>query len=96
MVDIRLLSVPKGGLPMRPPLWHPPVALSTAEHAIMKRIRRAKVFVFLRQHRDELFADGFQQELLALYRPTVSLGVTSAVVSSCGHESGQIEQRVAH
>ena len=29
-------------------------------------------------------------------RPTVSLGVTSAVVSSCGHESGQIEQRVAH
>jgi hypothetical protein len=29
-------------------------------------------------------------------RPTVSLGVTSAVVSSCGHDSGQIEQRVAH
>jgi hypothetical protein len=29
------------------------------------------------------------------YKPTVSLGVTSAVVSSCGHDSGQIEQRVA-
>src|SRR5712691_4002271 len=28
--------------------------------------------------------------------PTVSLGVTSAVVSRCGHESGQIEPRVAH
>ena len=28
--------------------------------------------------------------------PTVSLGVTSAVVSSCGYESGHIEQRVAH
>src|SRR5712691_6146371 len=28
--------------------------------------------------------------------PTVSLGVTSAVVSSCGHDSGQIEQLVAH
>jgi len=27
--------------------------------------------------------------------PTVSLGVTSAVVSSCGHDSGQIESRVA-
>jgi hypothetical protein len=28
--------------------------------------------------------------------PTVSLGVTSAVVSSCGHDSGHIEHRVAH
>src|SRR2546425_12615950 len=28
-------------------------------------------------------------------KPTVSLGVTSAVVSSCGTESGPIEQRVA-
>src|SRR5438128_46361 len=28
--------------------------------------------------------------------PTVSLGVTSAVVSSCGYDSGQIEHRVAH
>ncbi len=30
------------------------------------------------------------------HKPTVSLGVTSAVVSSCGHDSGQIESRVAH
>ena len=30
---------------MRPPLWQPPIELSTAEHAIMKRIRRAKLFV---------------------------------------------------
>ena len=29
-------------------------------------------------------------------KPTVSLGVTSAVGSSCGHDSGQIEPRVAH
>jgi hypothetical protein len=48
---------------MRPPLWHPPVELSSAEHAIIKRIRRAKLFVFLRQHRHTLFADPFQQEL---------------------------------
>jgi DDE family transposase/transposase-like protein DUF772 len=53
---------------MRPPLWHPPVELSTAEHAITKRIRRAKLFVFLRQHRHELFAEPFQQELLRLYK----------------------------
>ncbi len=54
---------------MRPPLWHPPVDLSTAEHAIIKRIRRAKLFVFLRQqHRHTLFADPVQQELLTLYK----------------------------
>lgn len=53
---------------MRPPLWHPPVELSGAEHAIIKRIRRAKLFVFLRQYRHELFADAFQQELLMLYK----------------------------
>ena len=33
---------------------------------------------------------------VALLRPTVSLGVTSAVVSSCGPESGHIAPRVAH
>jgi hypothetical protein len=68
MGDHYLLSRPKGELPMRPSLWHPPLALSTAEHAIIKRIRRAKLFVFLRQHRHELFADPFQQELMTLYK----------------------------
>src|SRR5215475_203849 len=68
MGDHHLLSLPKGGLSMHPPLWHPPVELSTAEHAILKRIRRAKLFVFLRQHRHELFTDTFQQELLTLYK----------------------------
>jgi hypothetical protein len=53
---------------MRPPLWHPPVELSTAEHALIKRIRRATLFVFLRQHRHTLFADPVQQELLTLYK----------------------------
>ena len=53
---------------MRPPLWHPPVELSLAEHAIIKRIRRAKLFLFLRQHRHTLFADPLQQELLTLYK----------------------------
>src|SRR4029453_15542069 len=68
MGDHHLLAVSKGGLPMRPPLWHPPGELSTAEHVIIKRIRRAKLFVFLRQNRHTLFADPFQQELLTLYK----------------------------
>jgi Transposase DDE domain/Transposase domain (DUF772) len=53
---------------MRPPLWHPPVALSAAEQAIMKRIRRAKLFVFLRHHRHVLFAESFQHALGTLYK----------------------------
>jgi hypothetical protein len=52
---------------MRPPLWHPPIELSLAAHAIIKRSRRAQLFVFLRQHRHALFAEVFQQELLSLY-----------------------------
>jgi Transposase DDE domain/Transposase domain (DUF772) len=53
---------------MRPPLWHPPVEPAPAEHVILKRIRRAKLFVFLRHHRHELFSDTFQHELAALYK----------------------------
>ncbi len=34
----------------------------------MKRIKRAKLFVFLREHRHELFNAAFQEELSGLYR----------------------------
>ena len=39
---------------MQPPRWEPPVELSKQEEQIVKRIRKAKLFVFLRQHRHEL------------------------------------------
>jgi hypothetical protein len=39
---------------MRPALWHPPVTPSPAEQVIITRIRRAKLFVFLHEHRHEL------------------------------------------
>jgi Transposase DDE domain/Transposase domain (DUF772) len=53
---------------MQPSLWHPAVELSAQEEQIVKRIRKAKLFVFLRQHRHELFDDPFQEELAGLYR----------------------------
>src|SRR5256714_1937218 len=53
---------------MQPFLWHPPIELSQAEQAIMKRIKRAKLFVFLREHRHEVFNTAFQAELSGLYR----------------------------
>jgi Transposase DDE domain/Transposase domain (DUF772) len=53
---------------MRPPLWHPPVELSAAEQAVAARVRRAKLFVFLRRVRHELFSDAFQAELAEVFK----------------------------
>ncbi len=52
---------------MRPPLWHPPIELSPLEAAIVSRIRRAKLFTFLRRVRRELFSDAFQEELSGIF-----------------------------
>jgi hypothetical protein len=43
------------------------VALSPAEQQIVKRIRRARLFVLLRQRRHELFSEEFQAELAGVY-----------------------------
>ncbi len=52
---------------MRPPHWHPPVQLSPAEQTIISRIKRAKLFIFLRHNRHELFNDEFQAELAKIF-----------------------------
>jgi Transposase domain (DUF772) len=53
---------------MQPVIWRPPVTLSQQEEQIVKKIRKAKLFVFLRKHRHELFDEAFQEELASLYR----------------------------
>jgi hypothetical protein len=53
---------------MRPVQWEPPIELSAAEQPIVKRIRRAKLFIFLREHRHEVFDTAFQEELANLYQ----------------------------
>lgn len=52
---------------VRPVVWSPPVEPSPAEQAVIKAVRRAKLFVFLRQHRHELFDGQFQAELAQAY-----------------------------
>ena len=52
---------------MRPAIRQPPVAPSPAEQAIMRRIRRAKLFVFLREQRHRIFDVPFQEELATMY-----------------------------
>jgi hypothetical protein len=54
---------------MRPRAWHPPVEPSAAEQNVIKLIKlikRAKLFVFLRLYRHELFDEAFQAELAGM------------------------------
>jgi hypothetical protein len=52
---------------MRPQPWQPPHDLSPQEERILRRIRRAKLFIFLRQQRHHIFDAAFQEELAACY-----------------------------
>src|SRR5947199_646782 len=53
---------------MQPLLWQPPIERSQTEQTIVKRVKRAKLFVFLRGHRYEVFNAAFQEEMSGLYR----------------------------
>jgi hypothetical protein len=53
---------------MRPQTWNPPIALSLLEQKVHKRIKKAKLFSFLREHRHEIFNEEFQQEMSALFK----------------------------
>ena len=53
---------------MRPSTWQPPVETSAAENKIIKRIKRAKLFIFLRRHRHQIFTPEFQVELAGIYK----------------------------
>ncbi len=51
---------------MKPTLWQPSTALSTKEEQVLKRMKKAKLFVFLRKQRHEIFDEAFQNELATL------------------------------
>ena len=53
---------------MRPPLWFPPISLTEKEQKVISRIRRAKLFIFLREVRHELFDEEFQTELGTIFK----------------------------
>jgi transposase len=48
-------------------VWRPPAEPSPAEQAVIKAVRRAKLFVFFRLRRHELFDEEFQAELADTY-----------------------------
>jgi len=51
---------------VRPEVWRPPVEPSRLERAVMARTKRAKLLVWLREHRHELLDEGFQAELAGM------------------------------
>jgi len=53
---------------MQPAHWQPPIELSLSEQAIAQRIKRAKLFVFLRNIRHELFDEDLQHALNQMYQ----------------------------
>src|SRR5579883_1704699 len=52
---------------MRPRPWQPPHELAPQEEQIVRRIKRAKLFIFLRRQRHRIFDAAFQEELAACY-----------------------------
>ncbi|MDJ0597100.1 MAG: IS1182 family transposase [Pleurocapsa sp. MO_226.B13] len=57
---------------MRPEPWNPPIDLSEKEAKIVKLIKRAKLFTFLREIRHLLFDEKFQEELSTMYAEAVT------------------------
>src|SRR5690348_10588255 len=84
---------------MQPFLWQPPIELSRTEQTIMKRIKRAKLFVNLREHRHEVFNPAFQEELSDLYRdrkrgqppiPPAQLALATILQASTGVSDDEV------
>lgn len=75
---------------MQPSPWQPPVELSEQEEQIVKKIRKAKLFIFLRQHRHELLDEALQQELANLYQKAErgQPPVAPAVLAPLAHPGG--------
>ena len=59
---------------MGPGAWSPLTEPSPAEQRVIKAVRRARLFVFLREHRHELLDEQFQAEMARAYADTLDGG----------------------
>jgi hypothetical protein len=80
-------------------VWQPPVTCSRLEREVIKRIKRAKLFVWLREHRHELFDEGFQAELATMYAdrpvgqppvPPAQLGLATILQAYTGASDDEV------
>jgi len=84
---------------VRPGVWQPPVECSRLEREVIKRIKRAKLFVWLREHRHELFDADFQAELAEMYQdapvgqppvPPAQLGLATILQAYTGASDDEV------
>jgi hypothetical protein len=84
---------------VRPGVWQPPVECSRLEREVIKRIKRAKLFVWLREHRHELFDADFQAELAGMYQdkpmgqppvPPAQLGLATILQAYTGASDDEV------
>jgi transposase len=80
-------------------VWQPPVAPSRLEQEVMKRVKRARLFVWLREHRHELFDEGLQAELAQMYQdrpvgqppvPPAQLGLATILQAYTGASDDEV------
>ncbi len=84
---------------MRPGVWQPPVACSRLEREVIKRVKRARLFVWLREHRHELFDEDIQAELAGMYQdarvgqppvPPAQLGLATILQAYTGASDDEV------
>lgn len=89
---------------MQPPRWQPSVVLSEQEEQIVKKIKKAKLCVLLRDHRHELLDEAFQCELASLYQqaerghppvPPAHLALALIVQASTGVSDDEVIEATA-
>jgi hypothetical protein len=88
---------------MRPEQWNPPIELSKKEEKIVKLIKRAKLFTFLRSIRHLLFDETFQDELSKMYAeadkghppvPPAQLALTTILQAYTGASDAEAAAKV--
>jgi Transposase domain (DUF772) len=88
---------------VRPGVWQPPVEPSRLEREVIKRIKRARLFVWLREYRHELFDAGFQAELAQMYAdkpvgqppvPPAQLGLARILQTYTGASDDEVLEAV--
>jgi len=84
---------------VRPGVWQPPVACSRLEREVIKRVKRARLFVWLREHRHELFDEDIQAELAGMYQdarvgqppvPPAQLGLATILQAYTGASDDEV------
>src|SRR5881394_4248270 len=89
---------------MRAGMWRPPVELTADEQAVVGVVRRGQLFVWLRRWRHELFDEGFQAELAAMYAssgrgqppvPPAQLALATVLQAYAGASDAEVVEELA-